>query len=33
VLICAYTQGGSPTSKQFEAVYAEIGRMVERQLG
>jgi beta-lactamase class A len=27
VLICAYTQSGSPTPKQFEAVFAEIGRM------
>ena len=33
VLVCAYTQGGSPTPKQFEAVFAEIGRMVGRQLG
>ena len=33
VLICAYTQGGSPTPPQFEAVFAEIGRMVGRQLG
>jgi beta-lactamase class A len=33
VLVCAYTQGGSPTSKQFEAVFAEIGRMAGRQLG
>ena len=33
VLICAYTQGGSPTPKQFEAVFAEIGRMAGRQLG
>ena len=32
VLVCAYTQGGSPTPKQFEAVFAEIGRMVGRQL-
>ena len=33
VLVCAYTQGGSPTPKQFEAVFAEIGRMAGRQLG
>jgi beta-lactamase class A len=33
VLICAYTQGGSPTPPQFEAIFAEIGRMVGRQLG
>lgn len=33
VLVCASTQGGSPTPKQFEAVFAEIGRLVGRQLG
>jgi beta-lactamase class A len=33
VLICAYTQGGSPTPPQFEAIFAEVGRMVGRQLG
>ena len=33
VLICAYTQGGFPTPQQFEAVFAEIGRMAGRQLG
>jgi beta-lactamase class A len=33
VLVCAYTQGGAPTPKQFEAVFAEIGRMAGRQLG
>ena len=33
VLICAYTQGGKPTAQQFEAVFAEIGRMVGQQLG
>lgn len=33
VLVCAYTQGGSPTPKQFEAVFAEIGRMVGQRLG
>jgi beta-lactamase class A len=27
LLICVYTQGGSPTAKQFEAIFAEIGRM------
>src|SRR5438552_50236 len=32
-LICAYTQGGSPTPQQFEAVFAEIGRMAGRRLG
>jgi beta-lactamase class A len=26
-------QGGSPTPRQFEAVFAEVGRMVGRQLG
>jgi len=33
VLICAYTQGGSPTPPQFEAIFAEVGRLVGRQLG
>ena len=32
-LVCVYTQGGSPTAQQLEAVFAEIGRMVGRQLG
>ena len=33
VLVCAYTQGGSPTPQQFEAVFKEIGAMVGRSLG
>jgi beta-lactamase class A len=33
VLVCAYTQGGKPTALQFEAVFAEIGRMAGQQLG
>ena len=33
VLICAYTQGGSPTAAQLEAAFAEIGRMVGQRLG
>jgi beta-lactamase class A len=32
VLVCAYTQGGSPNATQLEAVFAEIGRMVGRSL-
>jgi beta-lactamase class A len=32
VLVCAYTQGGSPTQQQLEAVFKEIGAMVGRQL-
>jgi beta-lactamase class A len=28
VLICAYTRGGAPTSRQVENVFAEIGRYV-----
>jgi beta-lactamase class A len=32
VLICAYTQGGSPTAPQLEAVFADIGRMVGHRL-
>lgn len=31
-LICAYTQGGSPTAPQLDAVFAEIGRMAGRWL-
>ena len=33
ILICAYTQGGSPTSPQLETVFAAIGEMVGRRLG
>ena len=33
VVICAYTQDGSPTPDQFTAVFAEIGRMVGERLG
>ena len=33
VLICAYTQGGSPTPARIETVFAQIGRMAGRQLG
>ncbi len=33
VVICAYTQGGSPQPAQFAAVFAEIGRMVGGKLG
>jgi beta-lactamase class A len=33
VLICAYTQGGSPTAAQVAAVFADIGRMVGLRLG
>jgi beta-lactamase class A len=32
VLICAYTQGGSPTPAQLQTVFAEIGRMVGQRL-
>ncbi|WP_159008212.1 class A beta-lactamase [Bradyrhizobium sp. S69] len=32
VLIAAYTQGGSPSAAQLEAVFSEIGRTVGRQL-
>jgi len=31
VLICAYTQGGAPTPRQIEAVFAGIGRFVGMQ--
>jgi beta-lactamase class A len=33
ILVCAYTQGGSPTALQLESVFAEIGRMVGQRLG
>ena len=33
VLVCAYTQGGSPTPPQFEAVFKEIGAMIGERLG
>ena len=33
VLVCAYTQGGSPNAVQLETVFAEIGRMVGSSLG
>jgi beta-lactamase class A len=32
VLICAYTQGGAPTPRQIEAVFAGIGRFVGMHL-
>ena len=32
-LVCAYTQGGSPTAPQLASVFAEIGRMVGQRLG
>jgi beta-lactamase class A len=32
VLVCAYTQGGSPSPRQLEAVFKEIGIMVGRRL-
>ncbi|HEX4151616.1 MAG TPA: class A beta-lactamase [Steroidobacteraceae bacterium] len=33
VLICAYTQGGSPTASQVTTVFADIGRMAVQRLG
>ena len=33
VLICAYTQGGSPTAAQLEAVFAGIGRIAGQRMG
>ena len=32
VLICAYTRGGAPTSRQVDDVFAEIGRFVGTHL-
>jgi len=33
VVICAYTQGGSPDDARLAAVFADIGRLVGRRLG
>jgi beta-lactamase class A len=33
VLICAYTQGGSPSAAQLVSVFTEIGSMVGRSMG
>jgi len=33
LLICAYTQGGSPTAPQIAAVFMEIGRLASQRLG
>jgi beta-lactamase class A len=33
VVICAYTQGGSPTAAQLETVFTVIGRMAGVRLG
>ncbi|HTW75172.1 MAG TPA: class A beta-lactamase [Steroidobacteraceae bacterium] len=33
IVICAYTQGGTPTAARVTSVFADIGRMVGRQLG
>ena len=33
ILICAYTQGGSPSSARIETLFAEIGRTVAQRLG
>jgi beta-lactamase class A len=33
VVVCAYTQGGSPKPDQLTAVFTEIGRMVGGKLG
>jgi beta-lactamase class A len=33
ILISVYTQGGTPTAAQLEAVFTEIGRMVGKTLG
>lgn len=32
ILICAYTQGGSPTASQLEDVFAEVGRIASQLL-
>jgi beta-lactamase class A len=33
ILISVYTQGGTPTAAQLEAVFTEIGRLVGKTLG
>jgi beta-lactamase class A len=33
ILICAYTQGGAPSSAQIETLFTEIGRAVGQRLG
>lgn len=33
VVICAYTQGGTPKADQLTAIFTEIGRMVGGKLG
>jgi beta-lactamase class A len=33
ILICVYTQGGSPTPAQLEAAFADVGRLVGKRLG
>ena len=33
ILLCVYTQGGSPTASQVTAVFTEIGRIAAERLG
>jgi beta-lactamase class A len=33
ILISVYTQGGSPTAAQLEAIFTEIGRMIGKSFG
>jgi beta-lactamase class A len=33
ILVCAYVQGGSPTTDQITAVFADIGRLAGERLG
>ena len=32
ILICAYTQGGSPTAARIQGIFADIGRIAAQQL-
>lgn len=32
ILVCVYTQGGTPTAARVKAVFADVGRMVAGQL-
>jgi beta-lactamase class A len=32
IVICAYTQGGTPTAPQLESAFRDIGRTVVQRL-
>jgi beta-lactamase class A len=33
IVVCAYTQGGSPTGPQLQDTFADVGRLVGQRLG